>query len=87
MTFTYVGEKLLNTITVFVICMILSMLVRYIAQIRGKLNKLIIENTNLLDQMHEGLIVISEKERNLRFASKPAMHLFSRKSKINKNQK
>ena len=38
------------------------------------MSKLIIENLNLLNKMHEGLIVVSEKERTLKFASKPAIN-------------
>ena len=33
------------------------------------------ENLNLFDKMHEGLIVLSEKERSLQFASQPAIRL------------
>lgn len=36
---------------------------------------LIEENLNLLDNMNEGLIVVSEKDRTLQFASKPAVCL------------
>ena len=51
------------------------MLVTYIARIRGKLNNLIAENFNLFDKMHEGLIIISQKDYSLKFASRPATAL------------
>lgn len=38
-----------------------------------------IENLNLLNKMNEGLIVISEKERTIKFASQPAVRLLKRK--------
>ena len=38
------------------------MLLVYIAKIRGRLVQLLNENLKLLDRMHEGLIVISEKD-------------------------
>lgn len=41
------------------------MVVTYIAQIRGKMSQLLIENLNLLNKMHEGIIVVSEKDQSL----------------------
>ena len=38
------------------------------------MSKLTIENLNLLNKMHEGLIVVSKKDRTLKFASRPAIH-------------
>ena len=51
------------------------MLLAYIARIRGKLSYLVIENMNLLNKMSEGLIVMSESDLSLRFASLPAVRL------------
>ena len=31
------------------------------------------ENMNLFDRMHEGLVVVSEEDQTLQFASKPAV--------------
>ena len=45
------------------------MIVTYIAQIRGKMSLLMKENLNLLNKMHEGIIVVSEKDKSLQFAS------------------
>ena len=41
------------------------MVVTYIAQIRGKMSQLLIENLNLLNKMHEGIILVSEKDQSL----------------------
>ena len=41
------------------------MVVTYIAQIRGKMSQLLIENLSLLNKMHEGIIVVSEKDQSL----------------------
>ena len=49
--------------------------VTYIAIIRGKNNQLIEENLKLLDKMHEGLIVVTEKDLAIKFANKPARRL------------
>ena len=51
------------------------MIVTYITQIRGKTVKLMDENISLFDRMHEGLIVISEADLSLKFASRPAVAL------------
>ena len=47
----------------------------YIVQIRSKLSQLINENLNLLDKMHEGLIVLSSSDMELKLASRPAVRL------------
>ena len=36
----------------------------------------------MLNQMHEGLVVVSEKDKSLQFASKPAMKLLMKESKL-----
>ena len=51
------------------------MLISYIARIRGKLSYQAIENMNLLNKMHEGLIVLSESDLSLKFANLPAVRL------------
>ena len=60
---------------VFALNTILSLLLTYIAHLRGKMSKLMVENLNLLNKMHEGLIVVSEKDKIVKFASKPAINL------------
>ena len=69
--------KILNAIMLFIILTILSMLITYVASIRSKINHLIQENLSLLDRMHEGLLVLSENNMQLRFASKPAIQLLN----------
>ena len=34
-----------------------------------------IENMKLIDKMHEGIIVVSEKDHDIKFANKPAISL------------
>ena len=65
--------NLLNTFFCFTILTVFNMLLTYIAVIRSKLAQLIVENLNLLDRMHEGLIVMSETQKELQLASKPAI--------------
>ena len=59
--------------TVFMTSAIFGMAVTYIVRIQGRMSNLIIENLKLLNRMHEGLIVISEKDLALKFASRPAI--------------
>ena len=69
--------KLLNSFCLFGIASIAGMVVTYIAQIRGKMSQLLNENLNLLNKMHEGIVVVSEKDRSLQFASQPAVRLLN----------
>ena len=52
-----------------------GMTISYVVRIRGMLGHLVIENLNLLNKMHEGLILIDETDMNLKFASMPAINL------------
>ena len=44
---------------------------------KWNLENVIEENISLFDRMHEGLVLVNEKERNLMFASRPAVDLLS----------
>ena len=66
---------ILNAILICAICMFMTMLLTYIAQKKGQLNAIMIENLNLFDKMNEGLVVISQKDKSIKFASKPAISL------------
>lgn len=57
--------QLFHSVFALFFLMFSGMLVTYIAQIRGKLDKLIAENFNLFDRMHEGLIIISQIDQSL----------------------
>jgi len=72
---SFLITKLSICILTFGVCTLLGMVVVYIVQIKGQLVKLMVENLNLLDKMDEGLIVISEKDLSIRFASRPAVAL------------
>ena len=74
-SFNMVLGKLLNTFFVFAILTVLGMLMTYIAKIRHKLSLLVSENLNLLNKMHEGLVILTEETQKLRFANSPAINL------------
>lgn len=58
-TVSLIIAKLLNVVATVTVLTIFSMLVTHVAQIRGKIGTLMFENLNLLDGMHEGLLVLS----------------------------
>lgn len=68
-------NKIFNTCFGFVILTVLGMLITYIAQIRSIMNNYIKENFNLLNRMHEGIIVLTEEDMKVKFANKPAIEL------------
>ena len=49
----------------FVAFSALAIILTYISKIRYKLNRLMVDNLKLLDQMHEGLIVLTQQDRDL----------------------
>ena len=67
--------RLIDSLILFLICMLFSFQVSYIKLIRDKMNLLMIENLNLLNKMNEGLIVVSEQDKSLKVITKPALSL------------
>ena len=65
----------------------MGMLITYIVRIRGKMSFLFFENINLLNKMNEGLIVIDESDRSLKFANVPAVQLIKYHSATEKQDK
>ena len=49
----------------YTICLAGSIQATYIATIRGKMRKLMLENFTLFNKMHEGLIVLSEHDHRI----------------------
>jgi len=53
-----------------------GMLITYVVRLRGQMAYLVIENLNLFNKMHEGLIVVDEEDiTDLKFATTPAVKL------------
>ena len=61
--------KVSNLVQCILLLVIISLTITYIARIRFRLTRLMQENLNLLDKMHEGLIVVAEDDFCLEFAS------------------
>jgi len=66
---------LTQTMFCFSVLTTMSMLITYVVRIRGKMGYLFFENINLLNKMNEGLIVVDESDRSLKFANIPAVQL------------
>ena len=75
LTFISVCYIFLAALLIFIALSFMAMVVTYIAQIRHKMNRLMGENLNLFDKMHEGIIVLSKQDRVIQFASRPAVKL------------
>ena len=63
--FGIVSGAILNAITIFIIGTILAMCITYIAFLKGRIVQLMVENLNLLDKMHEGLVVVRKEDLGL----------------------
>ena len=61
----YVLEQLLIATALFVVCSVHVVVLTYIAIIRGKMRKLMLENFTLFNKMNEGLIVLSKSDNCL----------------------
>ena len=70
-----VGTIVQMTFLVFVIHAVFGLIITYIVRIRGKMGYLVIENVQLLNKMNEGLIVVDDEDKSLKFASMPAVRL------------
>lgn len=74
--------KILNALIATIMMIIISMLVTYIAVLKGRLAKLMHENVGLMDKMNEGLMVLSKDELVPTFASLPAVRVLKQTSSI-----
>ena len=70
-----ISGKILEVVICFFMMNGLNICFMYIVQTRSKLSHLIKENLNLLDKMHEGLIVLSSGDMEFKLASRPAVRL------------
>ena len=67
--------KIWQTLVSVVYYILCGMIITYIAHLRGRVVKIVEENLLLIDRMHEGLIVMTEHDKTLQFATKPAVNL------------
>ena len=70
-------HKLLINVGQFTVTTILSMIFLYISQLHANMKIVIDQNLKLLDGMHEGLLVVSKKDKDLLFCNKPAQKLLT----------
>ena len=62
-------------IALFVFCSMFAMIILYISQLQLRLRTFNLENIKLLDGMHEGLLILSNKNKKVMFCNKPSQKL------------
>lgn len=82
MTGVMIAAQILNALVAAIMMIIVSMLVTYIAVLKGRLAKLMHENVGLMNKMNEGLMVLSQDELVPTFASLPAVRVLKQTSSI-----
>ena len=71
---------MVEVLTLFAFLTHITIVLTYIVRVRTHVVLLMEENLSLLNKMHEGLIVVSESNKNfIRFASNPAKRLLKQK--------
>ena len=61
----------------FIINAILSMMFLYISSLHSRMRSFNVENTKLLDAMHEGLLILSKADNESMFCNFPAQKLLN----------
>ena len=59
--------------------------VTLIASLKHRIATLMMENTNLFDKMHEGLIVVAKQNLTPSFSNKPAAALFKHEANLDRS--
>lgn len=60
LSFTLIFSKLINSLWTFVILITYGMILTYIVQIKSQLVDLMQEKIQLLDKLHEGVVIVEE---------------------------
>ena len=63
-TFSALSMKLFSAMVTLAICALLSMLILYTQTIQSRIKLSNVQNTRLLDAMHEGLLILSKSSSN-----------------------
>ena len=77
LTFGAIVSKVSLMFGLFAICMTLAIMLEYISGLHRRMKITNTENMRLLDGMHEGLLVVSKKDKDLLFCNKPAQKLLT----------
>lgn len=77
LTFEVVGAKILFTLYNLIYLLGLNIVGACVVQMRGTILDLILENRTLVDQMDEGLLILSNEDETIELASKQAVCLLS----------
>ena len=77
-----VQNGIFNAFFAAAVLIVISMAITYIAQLKGRITKLMLENTNLLNRINEGLIVLPQDRIYPTFTNKSAKRIFARSKQI-----
>ena len=77
LTFGAILSKLSLSIALFLICLSLSVILRYTSDLHSRMKASNSENIRLLDGMHEGLLILDKAKKGIMFFNRPAQKLFS----------
>ena len=70
-------SHLIYSLVYVVFCTLLSASLIYISKLHNKLDTVNVQNVKLLDGMHEGLLIISKREKSTMFCNKPAQKILN----------
>ena len=73
-----IQNGIFNVVFAGAVLAFISMAITYIAQLKGRITKLMVENTNLLNRINEGLIVLPQDGVHPTFTNNSAMRIFAR---------
>ena len=76
-TISVLVSHLIYSLVYVIFCTLISATLIYISKLHNKLDTVNVENVKLLDGMHEGLLIISKKEKSTMFCNKPAQKILN----------
>ena len=76
-TISVLVSHLIYSLGYIFFCTLMSATLIYISKLHNKLDTVNVENVKLLDGMHEGLLIISKKEKSTMFCNKPAQKILN----------
>ena len=79
MTLDVVGAKIFFTLYNLMYLLGINIVCACVVEMRGTILDLILENRTLVDQMDEGLLILSNEDETIELASKQAFQLLSEK--------
>ena len=74
-TINTIAFAITTAFSIFIVSTMLAMIFLFIAKLQTRLKSFNIENIELLDGMHEGLLILSKTDKKVMFCNKPSQKL------------